>query len=164
MLHLVGCLYYLYQWCTVKQISDNEIYLLIKYIKSVLWWVAKDLSYIEDPRCLEVNYDPLNIWGSFYKNTMLRNFKKCGRPVFHTDLHDILWFIVTWQQNNNIKAPINILLYYVLIPKRLHPLDHYLQLEFLTFTAPLTLQTDLTYPDGCKIYLYLIQSTKTHKN
>jgi len=21
-LHLVGCLYYLYQWCTVKQISD----------------------------------------------------------------------------------------------------------------------------------------------
>ena len=31
LLHLVGCLYYLYQWCTVKQISDNEIYLLIKY-------------------------------------------------------------------------------------------------------------------------------------
>jgi len=26
LLHLVGCLYYLYQWCTVKQISDNEIY------------------------------------------------------------------------------------------------------------------------------------------
>jgi len=23
-LHLVGCLYYLCQWCTVKQISDNE--------------------------------------------------------------------------------------------------------------------------------------------
>jgi hypothetical protein len=36
LLHLVGCLYYLYQRCTVKQISDNEIYLLIKYIKSVL--------------------------------------------------------------------------------------------------------------------------------
>ena len=30
LLHLVSCLYYLYQWCTVKQISDNEIYLLIK--------------------------------------------------------------------------------------------------------------------------------------
>ena len=44
LLHLVGCLYYLYQWCTVKQISDNEIYLLIKYIKSVLWRVAKRLS------------------------------------------------------------------------------------------------------------------------
>ena len=46
LLHLVGCLYYLYQWCTVKRISDNEIYLLIKYIKSVLWGVAKRLSYI----------------------------------------------------------------------------------------------------------------------
>ena len=39
-----GCVYYLYQWCTVEQISDNEIYLLIKYIKSVLWRVAKRLS------------------------------------------------------------------------------------------------------------------------
>ena len=44
LLHLVGCLYYLYQWCTVKHISDNEIYLLIKDIKSVLWRVAKHLS------------------------------------------------------------------------------------------------------------------------
>ena len=47
-LHLVGCL------CTVKQISDNEIYLLIKYIKIVLWRVAKRMSYIEDARCLKV--------------------------------------------------------------------------------------------------------------
>ena len=46
--------YYLYQWCTVKKISDNEIYLLIKYIKSVLWRVAKRLSYIEDAWCLKV--------------------------------------------------------------------------------------------------------------
>ena len=38
-----------------KQISDNEIYLLIKYIKSVLWRVAKYLSYIEEARCLNVN-------------------------------------------------------------------------------------------------------------
>ena len=38
----------------VKQISDNEIYLLIKYIKSVLWRVAKRLSYIEDARCLKI--------------------------------------------------------------------------------------------------------------
>ena len=52
--HLVGCLYYLYQWCTVKQVSDNEIYLLIKYIKRVLWRVAKRLSYIEDARCLKL--------------------------------------------------------------------------------------------------------------
>ena len=56
LFHLVGCLYYLYQWCTVKQISGNEIYLLIKYIKSVLWRVAKHLSYIEDARCLKVNF------------------------------------------------------------------------------------------------------------
>jgi hypothetical protein len=39
----------------VKQISDNEIYLLIKYIKSVLWRVEKRMSYIEDARCLKVN-------------------------------------------------------------------------------------------------------------
>ena len=54
LLHLIGCLCYLYQWCTVKQISDNEIYMLIKYIKSVLWRVAKRLSYIEDDRCRKV--------------------------------------------------------------------------------------------------------------
>jgi len=39
----------------VKQISDNEIYLLIKYIKNVLWRAAKCLSYIEEARCLKVN-------------------------------------------------------------------------------------------------------------
>jgi len=39
----------------VKQISDNEIYLLIKYIKSVLWRVAIRLSYIENAWCLKVN-------------------------------------------------------------------------------------------------------------
>ena len=38
----------------VKQISDNEIYLLITFIKSVLWRVVKRLSYIEDARCLKV--------------------------------------------------------------------------------------------------------------
>ena len=53
LLHLVGCLYYLYQWFTLKQLSDKEIYLLIKYIKSVLWREAKRLSYIEDARCLK---------------------------------------------------------------------------------------------------------------
>ena len=55
LLHLVGCLYYLYQLCIVKQISYNEIYLLIKYIKGVLWRVAKCLSYTEDAQCLKVN-------------------------------------------------------------------------------------------------------------
>ena len=55
LLHLVGFLYYLYQLRTVKQISGNEIYLLIKYIKSLLWRLSKCLSYIEDARCLKVN-------------------------------------------------------------------------------------------------------------
>ena len=34
--------------------SDNEIYLLIRYIKSVLWRVVKRLSYIEKAGCLKV--------------------------------------------------------------------------------------------------------------
>jgi len=38
-----------------QAISDNEIYLLIKYIKSVLSRAAKCLSYTEDARCLKVN-------------------------------------------------------------------------------------------------------------
>ena len=38
----------------VKKMSDNEMYLLTKYIKSVLWRVATGLSYIEDARCLKV--------------------------------------------------------------------------------------------------------------
>ena len=42
----------------MKQISDNDIYLLIKYIKSVLWRVAKCQSYIEEARCLKVNIVP----------------------------------------------------------------------------------------------------------
>jgi hypothetical protein len=40
----------------VKQLSDNEIYLLIKYIQSVLWRVAKCLCYIEDAGCLKVKW------------------------------------------------------------------------------------------------------------
>ena len=65
LLQLVSCPYCLYQWCTVKQISDNEIYLLIKYIKSVLWRVAKCLSYILDARCLKVKpiaLTPMDYW------------------------------------------------------------------------------------------------------
>ena len=66
LLHLVGCLYYLYQRCTVKQISANEIYLLIKYIKSVLWRVAKCLSYVEEARCLKVKVKLLNLYDSLF--------------------------------------------------------------------------------------------------
>ena len=38
----------------VKQISDNEIYLFIKYIKGILWRVVKRLSYKQDTQCLKV--------------------------------------------------------------------------------------------------------------
>ena len=69
LLHLVGCQYYLYEWCTVKQISDNEIYLLIKYIKSVLWRVAKRLSYIQDARCLKVKTKRLPYEATNRQNT-----------------------------------------------------------------------------------------------
>ena len=67
-LHLDSCLYYLYERCTVKQISDNEIYLLIEYIKSVLWREAKRLSYIEKARCLKINTDPICIAACFVRN------------------------------------------------------------------------------------------------
>jgi hypothetical protein len=36
LLHLVGCLYYLYECGTFKKIIENEIYLLIKYINKEL--------------------------------------------------------------------------------------------------------------------------------
>ena len=38
--------------------SYNEIYLLIKYIKSFLWRVTKRLPYTENARCLKVNVTP----------------------------------------------------------------------------------------------------------
>jgi hypothetical protein len=68
LLYLVGCLYYLYQWCTFKNISCNEIYLLIKYIKSILWRVAKGLSYIQDARCLKVKTTLMKSLALFYLN------------------------------------------------------------------------------------------------
>ena len=37
-----------------QKISGNEIYLLIKYIKSFLWRAAKRMSYIQDARCLNI--------------------------------------------------------------------------------------------------------------
>jgi len=48
----------------LKQISDNEIYLSITYIKSVPWKVVKCLSYIHDARCLKVNLT-LSVYLSF---------------------------------------------------------------------------------------------------
>ena len=56
----------------VKKISDNEIYLLIKYIKSVFWRVAKRLSYKEDAWCLKVNLsDSLGVGGQRHATAAL---------------------------------------------------------------------------------------------
>ena len=46
----------------MKQLSDNEIYLLIKYIKSFLWRVAKRLSYVQDARCLKVKQTAVSLF------------------------------------------------------------------------------------------------------
>ena len=83
MLHLVGRLYYLYQWCTVKQISDNEIYLLIKYIKSVLWRVAKCLAYIEEARCLKVNWKITWWFPSWDPWTRAASLHRCWHPPWN---------------------------------------------------------------------------------
>jgi len=60
----------------VKQISDNEIYLLNKYIKSILWRVAKRLSHIEDAQCVKVIYYamlPGNIYRRLERNLQLNH-------------------------------------------------------------------------------------------
>jgi len=52
-----------------QAISDNEIYLLIKYTKSILWRVAKCLSYIEEAWCLKVkdlHMPPVTFTDSLY--------------------------------------------------------------------------------------------------
>ena len=48
-----------------QEITDNEMYLLINYIKSVLWRVAKRLSYIEDARCLKAKWISVFKWSTF---------------------------------------------------------------------------------------------------
>ena len=88
LLHLVGCLYYLYQWCTVKQISDNEICLLIKYIKSFLWRLAKCLSYIEEARCLKVNHRLCNV--SAY-HTICQNYFNTSQSILYQDSYKHLF-------------------------------------------------------------------------
>jgi len=78
----------------VKQLSDIEIYLLIKYIKSVLWSVAKCLSYIEEARCLKVNY---SIHGA------------CLRMVLLTDVYSnltSLWIKPRERASKQFKGPV----------------------------------------------------------
>ena len=108
LLHLVGCLYYLYQWRTVKQILDNEIYLLIKYIKSVLWRVSKCLSYIEEARCLRVNVN-FNVFLKLIKVHLLArelyiyqnarcNNKKKTQPIPTSNSHQFISLPRHWLQ------------------------------------------------------------------
>ena len=82
------------------QISDNEIYLLIKYIKSFLWRVAKRLSYIEVARCLKVN---------IVLDTALRKANDTRRGIRWTltdRLEDLDYADVCWQAHtfNDIKT------------------------------------------------------------
>ena len=72
LLHLVGCLYYLYKWCRSRKCQ------IIKYIcwlnmKSVLWRVAKRLSYIQDARCLKYIGNFLWSWANvtFWRRNVL---------------------------------------------------------------------------------------------
>jgi len=60
----------------VKQVSNNEIYLLIKYIKSVFCRVAKRLSYIEDARCLKVKpkSSPRSSYSYLLNKSMCKTF------------------------------------------------------------------------------------------
>ena len=64
-------------------ISDNEIYLLIKYIKSVLWRVAKPLSYIEDARCLIPTISDSSLWcfeGLYLRCSQNPAGESCSEP------------------------------------------------------------------------------------
>ena len=63
--------------------SDNEIYLFIKYIKSVLWRVAKYLSYIEDARYLKVNAE----------DQVLEAYKSTQSTLFAFALIFIFYFL-----------------------------------------------------------------------
>jgi hypothetical protein len=68
----------------------NEIYLLIKYIKSVLWSEAKRLSYIEDALCLKVKVKTTNVVITFTliflaisEQLLLLNLRSCGSNAMH---------------------------------------------------------------------------------
>ena len=55
---------------------------MIKYIKSVLWRVAKCLSYIEEARCLKVNEDITAECGMFELFGQYdRNDARCTREI-----------------------------------------------------------------------------------
>ena len=80
------------------QANDNEIYLLIKHIRSVLPRVAKRLSYIQDARCLKVNLMfkwPLGLQHSRKWNTLFYdNSSKCMATytILQVKLKPLLWY------------------------------------------------------------------------
>ena len=66
---------------------------LIKYIKNVLWTVAKHLSYIEDSRCLKVNQKIiilLFITLPQLVSTQLRHLLGAGSQSLLSDLSNYL--------------------------------------------------------------------------
>jgi len=108
---LLLVVYIIYINDTVKQITDNEIYSLIKYIKSVLWRVAKRLSYTEDARCQKVKIKKTG--HPAYKDTTiqkqvdehlgnLRN-KKGTRDLVHGMLGACIGQVPLQQQPENEK-------------------------------------------------------------
>ena len=129
MLHLVGCLYYLYQWCTFKQVSDNEIYLLIKFIKSFVWRVAKRLSYKQDARCLKVK-----CWKSIYLSlyftiSQFKYFIASFSNSFFLQLSRL--FLTLWNELQTLSSPTNapfcVLCTWILICFYIFRRNHYLQ-------------------------------------
>ena len=67
----------------VKQISDNEIYFLIKYIKRVVWSVAKCLSYIEEARCLKVKHTAVKLLGAILSLKGKRQIRSATKLSSH---------------------------------------------------------------------------------
>ena len=83
----------------VKQIS-NEIYFLIKYIKSVLWREAKRLSYTEDARCLKVKCNDVSekhtavvvtVTVMVQVNSYTMRWKTC--VIYNKKVSDAIWSI-----------------------------------------------------------------------
>ena len=103
LLLLVGCLNYLYKWCTVKQISDNEMYLLIKYIRSVLWREAKRLSCTEDAWCPKVISVCMNVNMYLHSSTYIQitYFTRNSEFVFRF-VYDYLFYWTNSRASNRV--------------------------------------------------------------
>ena len=59
----------------------KKYFLLIKYIKSVLWGVAKRLSYIQDARCLKVKASVNVLIAIIVKVVMRGTFSDANRKT-----------------------------------------------------------------------------------